>query len=187
VREIMSGYLDQPVDASDITQPFRKDCAEGNSVVVRYHARGGLPEVIYIARRKPTEGHAKAGNLNNALYNYRYLIDAQFVAVFDHDHRPHRLFLQATLPFFRSADGKSWENDVGFVQTPQYVHEAADQMKAMDDPFGHRNAVFFAAVQPGRDVVDACLFAGTNAVFRMTVRGPLSDIDEGREAAADDV
>merc|ERR1719335_2079841 len=45
----------------------RTDCAVG--FVQDTYSVPGMPKVSYVARIKPQQHHAKAGNINNALYN----------------------------------------------------------------------------------------------------------------------
>lgn len=56
------------------------------------------PAVTYVARVKPRKHHAKAGNINNLLYNIG--ATGTFVNFYDNDMRPHPRFLKATVPFF---------------------------------------------------------------------------------------
>ncbi len=110
----------------------------------------------YLARTKNT--HAKAGNLNNALIHSR----ADFIAVFDADHVPHKDFLNKTLGFFR-------DEKVAFVQTPQDFYNL--------DSYQHRQykgsnyvwteqSLFFRVIQRGKDYWNAAFFCGSCAVLR---------------------
>jgi cellulose synthase (UDP-forming) len=108
----------------------------------------------YLARTENTD--AKAGNLNNALSRSK----ADFVAVFDADHVPHRNFLNRTLGFFR-------DEKVAFVQTPQDFYNL--------DSFQHRRhqrriwteqSLFFRVIQRGKDRWNAAYFCGSCAVLR---------------------
>jgi cellulose synthase (UDP-forming) len=117
----------------------------------------------YLARTENTD--AKAGNLNNALTQSR----ANFVAVFDADHVPHKDFLNKTLGFFR-------DEKVAFVQTPQDFYNL--------DSYQHRRhrrlsyiwteqSLFFRVIQRGKDRWNAAYFCGSCAVLR---RSALDDI-----------
>ncbi len=133
---------------------------------------GNRPEMLalakelgcrYLARTENT--NAKAGNLNNALTSSR----ANFVAVFDADHVPHKDFLNKTLGFFR-------DEKVAFVQTPQDFYNL--------DSYQHRRhrrlsyiwteqSLFFRVIQRGKDYWNAAYFCGSCAVLR---RGTLDEI-----------
>jgi cellulose synthase (UDP-forming) len=110
----------------------------------------------YLARTENTD--AKAGNLNNALSHSQ----ADFVAVFDADHVPHKDFLNRTLGFLR-------DDKVAFVQTPQDFYNL--------DSYQHRRhrrlsyiwteqSLFFRVIQRGKDRWNAAYFCGSCAVLR---------------------
>lgn len=69
----------------------------------------------------------------------------------------------------------SW---LGWVQTPQYF-EHCYELKVLGDPCGHRNAVFFDAVQCGLDGYGSAFFAGTNAIFRRAALDSIGGIKYG--------
>ncbi|MCR4345815.1 MAG: glycosyltransferase [Sulfuricaulis sp.] len=126
---------------------------------------GNRPEMAALAKElgcrylTRTENiNAKAGNLNNALTQSR----ADFVAVFDADHVPHKDFLNKTLGFFR-------DEKVSFVQTPQDFYNL--------DSYQHRRhrrlsyvwteqSLFFRVIQRGKDYWNAAYFCGSCAVLR---------------------
>jgi len=110
----------------------------------------------YLTRTENTD--AKAGNLNNALSHSQ----ADFVAVFDADHVPHKDFLNRTLGFLR-------DEKVAFVQTPQDFYNL--------DSYQHRRrrrlsyiwteqSLFFRVIQRGKDRWNAAYFCGSCAVLR---------------------
>jgi cellulose synthase (UDP-forming) len=110
----------------------------------------------YLARTENTD--AKAGNLNHALAQSH----ADFVAVFDADHVPHKDFLNKTLGFFHN-------EKVAFVQTPQDFYNL--------DSYQHRRhkrlsyiwteqSLFFRVIQRGKDRWNAAYFSGSCAVLR---------------------
>lgn len=114
------------------------------------------PTVRYIAREKPPgkPHHAKAGNLNNALYGeHSYEFDGEFVIVFDSDHQCIPEFIKTLLPYF--------EERVGFVQTPQTFSNVP-----IDDPLGVQAEFFYGPIQQGKDAHDAVLCTGTNVMLR---------------------
>jgi len=90
----------------------RIDCAVGY-VRDEYRLRG-LPTVTYVARLKPEKHHAKAGNINNALYNMAKSREqvGRYCAIFDNDMQPHPKFLTSCLPlFFEPEDGSDDEEE----------------------------------------------------------------------------
>ncbi len=116
----------------------------------------------YITR--PTNCHAKAGNLNHALAQTA----SELIAVFDADFIPTKNFLIHTVGFFQN-------ETVALVQTPQTFYNA--------DPIAHNlglenvltpeEEVFYRQIQPIRDGVGGVVCAGTSFVVR---RRALEDI-----------
>jgi cellulose synthase (UDP-forming) len=120
---------------------------------------GGRPEMGALAARygaayitRESNAGAKAGNINNALS----LTYAPYVAVFDCDHVPDERFLEATL-------GPLEDEDVAFVQTPQYYANADRGVAAAS---WAQQALFFGPIARGKDGLDAMFCCGTNVVFR---------------------
>jgi cellulose synthase (UDP-forming) len=114
--------------------------------------------VRYLSRTE--NRHAKAGNLNNALYHS----SGEFIAIFDADHVPHEDYLLRTLGYFAEAN-------VAFVQTPQDFYNL--------DSFQHRRdwadkvvwseqSLFFRVIMPGKDYWNAAFFCGSCATTRRT-------------------
>ena len=106
--------------------------------------------VSYI--RRPTNKHAKAGNINYALKqtdgDYFLILDADFVA--------HPEILYETIPFF--------ENDnLAFVQTPQYY---SNQTNFVSTGASFMQHVFYSLIQSGKNKFNAAFCVGTNVVFR---------------------
>lgn len=112
----------------------------------------------YITRTAAWEGkprHAKAGNVNNALF---YLMEQQkagdFILVLDADQIPAPHILQQTLGYFN-------DPRVAFVQTPQWFYNVPP-----GDPFGSQAPLFYGPIQQGKDGWNAAFFCGSNAVLR---------------------
>jgi cellulose synthase (UDP-forming) len=106
--------------------------------------------VSYI--RRPTNEHAKAGNINYALSiteaNYFLILDADFVA--------EPTILYETIPFF--------ENDnLAFVQTPQFYD---NQINFVSTAANFMQNVFYSLIQSGKNRFNAAFCVGTNVVFR---------------------
>ncbi|KAF0690348.1 Aste57867_18279 [Aphanomyces stellatus] len=167
----------------------RRDCAVGSLSDDYDYRDRGLPRVTFVGRMKPEEHHSKAGNINNILFNEG--ADGKYILILDNDMKPHPKFLLAVIPFFFSegeavdgggrqySDDISW-NQVAYVQTPQYF-EDTPQLTEMGDPCGHKNTIFFDAVQCGRDGFDSAAFAGTNAVFRRQAFDSIGGIQYGTQ------
>ncbi|GAA1695557.1 glycosyltransferase [Microbacterium sediminicola] len=108
----------------------------------------------YITRSEDWAGkprHAKAGNLNNALFH----TDGEFLLILDADQIPDPYILTRTLGYF--AD----DPEVALVQTPQWFVnvDAAD-------PLGSQAPLFYGPIQQGKDGWNAAFFCGSNAVLR---------------------
>lgn len=118
----------------------------------------------YIARPKP-EGkphHAKAGNINYALFSGETTGD--LILTLDADHIPKPHFLQRVLPYFYSYNlqaGAYEGSDIAFVQTPQDFYNLPP-----GDPFGHQARLFYGPIQQGKDGMSSAFYTGTNAVLR---------------------
>lgn len=127
-------------------------------------AMADLARCRYIAREKPKgkPHHAKAGNINHAIFCGE--TQGQFILTLDADHLPKPQFLQRVLPnFFRFnlEHGRYEFNQVAFVQTPQAFYNLPK-----GDPFGHDAHFFYGPIQQGKDGMNAAFYTGTNAVLR---------------------
>jgi cellulose synthase (UDP-forming) len=110
----------------------------------------------YLARK--TNAGAKAGNLNNGLAHST----AEFVAVFDADHAPHKHFLDRTLGFFANPR-------VAFVQTPQDFYNLDSyqhRWKSTGNTVWTEQSLFFRIIQQGKDFWNAAFFCGSCGVIR---------------------
>jgi cellulose synthase (UDP-forming) len=109
--------------------------------------------VGYIVRSDDWEGHdrhAKAGNINNALF----LTAGEFLLILDADQKPLPEILDKTLGYFR-------DPKVSLVQTPQWFSNVPD-----GDPFGSQAPLFYGPIQQGKDGWNAAFFCGSNAILR---------------------
>ncbi len=118
----------------------------------------------YIARPKPRDRphHAKAGNINYALFSGQ--CSGEFIITLDTDHVLQPQFLKRVLPYFYSYDvqtGQYHSNRVAFVQTPQDFRNLPD-----GDPFGHHAHLFYGPIQQGKDGLNSAFYTGTNAILR---------------------
>ncbi|WP_037028432.1 UDP-forming cellulose synthase catalytic subunit [Psychromonas aquimarina] len=115
--------------------------------------------------RRPTNEHAKAGNINYALAQ----TSSEYVAVFDCDHIPTRVFFQLTMGMFLK------DPKLALIQTPHHFFSP--------DPFernlsNFRNVpnegnLFYGLIQDGNDLWDSTFFCGSCAILR---REPLEEV-----------
>ena len=94
--------------------------------------------------------HAKAGNLNNALF----ATDGELLLVLDADQVPDPEILDRTLGYFE-------DDRVALVQTPQFFTNVTEA-----DPLGSQAPLFYGPIQQGKDGWNAAFFCGSNAVLR---------------------
>jgi cellulose synthase (UDP-forming) len=110
----------------------------------------------YLSR--PTNEHAKAGNLNYALDS----IDADFVAILDADHVASPELLTKTLPYFA-------DSSVAVVQTPQdfYNRDSFEHERGGGERPFSEEAVFYRVIAPGKNRWNAAFWCGTGALVRV--------------------
>ncbi|HET7490035.1 MAG TPA: glycosyltransferase [Acidimicrobiales bacterium] len=131
---------------------------------------GGRAEVVELAARlgarylaRSEHAHAKAGNVNNALK----VVDADLVAVLDADHVAAPGFLVRTLGYFD-------DPRVAVVQTPQdfynldsFEHDENHALTGQRKARFNEQALFYRAIEPGKNRWDAAFWCGTGAVVRV--------------------
>ncbi|HEX2050095.1 MAG TPA: glycosyltransferase [Actinomycetota bacterium] len=117
----------------------------------------------YVERRS-SKG-AKAGNINHALA----LTNGQLAVIFDADHVPRRDFLTHVLGYFE-------EDDVAFVQTPQFYGNARDNEIARGA--FQQQAIFYGPICRGKEGLGAAFCCGTNVVFRRAALDEVGGFDE---------
>jgi len=118
----------------------------------------------YIARPKPKgkPHHAKAGNINYAIFSGE--TSGDFILTLDADHIPRPEFMKRVLPYFYTYNintGQYDSNEIAFVQTPQAFYNIPP-----GDPFGHQAHLFYGPIQQGKDGMNSAFYTGTNAVLR---------------------
>ncbi|NHA68152.1 glycosyltransferase [Phycicoccus sp. CMS6Z-2] len=94
--------------------------------------------------------HAKAGNLNNALF----ATEGELLLILDADQIPDPAILTRTVGWFR-------DPEVALVQTPQWFTNVTDS-----DPLGSQAPLFYGPIQQGKDGWNAAFFCGSNALLR---------------------
>ena len=112
--------------------------------------------------------HAKAGNLNSALFR----TEGEFLLVLDADQVPDPRILDHTLGWFR-------DPEVALVQTPQWFSNVTDS-----DPLGSQAPLFYGPIQQGKDGWNAAFFCGSNALLRRDALMQLGIVGYVREVEA---
>ncbi|MBX2864516.1 MAG: glycosyltransferase [Leptolyngbyaceae cyanobacterium MAG.088] len=114
-------------------------------------------ECHYLTR--PTNAHAKAGNLCHALAHS----NSDIVVVFDADFVPVNTFLERTLGFFAERD------ELAMVVTPQHFYNPDPPQKNLGSRFlPGEQTNFYHVIQPSRDAVNAVVCSGSSIVYRRT-------------------
>ncbi|WP_152190375.1 glycosyltransferase family 2 protein [Georgenia satyanarayanai] len=116
--------------------------------------------------------HAKAGNLNNALFE----TEGEFLLILDADQVPEPEILDRTLGYFA-------DPEIALVQTPQWFSNVTES-----DPLGSQAPLFYGPIQQGKDGWNAAFFCGSNAVLRreaLMQLGVVGYVREVREAVED--
>ncbi len=139
---------------------------DGNLPAIRAMAAAeGVGYIVRSANWSGKQRHAKAGNLNNALFQ----TTGEFLVVLDADQLAHPAFLDNTLAYFDDAK-------VAFVQTSQPFYKVPD-----GDPFGSHAPLFYGPIQQSKDGWNAAFFCGSNAVLRREALMQLGLMYYGRE------
>ncbi|RJG48402.1 UDP-forming cellulose synthase catalytic subunit [Motilimonas pumila] len=115
--------------------------------------------------RRPTNEHAKAGNINYALKHTK----GEYVAIFDCDHIPTRAFFQVTMGAFLK------DKKLALVQTPHHFFSPDPFEKNLSNfrDVPNEGNLFYGLVQDGNDTWDAAFFCGSCAVLK---RAPLMEV-----------
>jgi cellulose synthase (UDP-forming) len=159
--DVLITTYDEPIDLVMTTARAAQRIAYPHETWIlddgaRYELRQAAASlgIGYITRSDEWTGkprHAKAGNLNNALFQ----TEGEFLLILDADQIPDPLILHNTLGYF--AD----DAEVALVQTPQYFTNVDDA-----DPLGSQAPLFYGPIQQGKDGWNAAFFCGSNAVLR---------------------
>ncbi|MCC5988820.1 MAG: UDP-forming cellulose synthase catalytic subunit [Pararhodobacter sp.] len=120
-------------------------------------------DVVYSTR--PTNDHAKAGNMSAALER----LDGDLVVVFDADHVPSRDFLARTVGFFVQ------DPQLFLVQTPHFFlnPDPIDRNIGFREDCPPENEMFYHLSHRGLDRWGGAFFCGSAAVLR---RAALDDV-----------
>ena len=108
---------------------------------------------------RPTNEHAKAGNINNALDH----TTGQLLLILDADHVPQPDILDATVGYFD-------DPSVALVQTP---HDFGNHDSFQHFETGrHDQSMFFEVIMPGKDRHDGAFWCGSAAlILRQALEG----------------
>lgn len=126
---------------------------------------GRRPEIARLAKdlsarylTRPTNEHAKAGNLNHAFE----VIDADLVAVLDADHIARKDLLRHTLAYFD-------DPRVALVQTPQdfYNLDSFEHQVRGGSRLFNEQSVFYRVIAAAKNRWSAAFWCGTSAVLRV--------------------
>lgn len=96
---------------------------------------------------------AKAGNINNALYQTK----GDIVVIFDADMRAFPEFLKRVIPYFN-------DPSLGFVQTPQYYVNASENLVSQSS--WEQQNFFYGTIMKGKSYRNAAFICGTNVAIR---------------------
>ncbi len=134
------------------------------AILAKERESSALIRCRYIARTKIAgkPHHAKAGNINHAIFSGD--TNGEFILTLDADHIPKPKFLKRVLPYFYNFNqwtGKYEGNRMAFVQTPQDFYNLPE-----GDPYGHSAHLFYGPIQQGKDGLNSAFYTGTNAVLR---------------------
>lgn len=115
-------------------------------------------------RTRPTNDHAKAGNINYTLYQRLKEEDApDFVAVLDADFVPHRNFVRRVVALFH-------DPKVGLVQTPQHFFnpDPIQHNLYIASSYPDEQRFFFDHLEPARDAWGVAVCCGTSSMVRVS-------------------
>ncbi|HTP40896.1 MAG TPA: glycosyltransferase [Nitrospiria bacterium] len=106
---------------------------------------------------RPTNDHAKAGNLNYALRRTQ----GELIVNFDTDHVPVETLLERTVGYFQ-------DPAVALVQIAHHFYnpDPYQENLRLTREMLHEQELFFFQIQPGRDRYNAAFYCGTGGLLR---------------------
>ncbi len=108
---------------------------------------------IYLSR--PTNEHAKAGNINYALSRTA----GEFIVVLDADMVPQPDFLDWTLGYFE-------DEKLAFIQMPQEFYNQDSIQHDPEQKHWHEQSLFFRVIQPGKNHSNSAFWCGSPSIVR---------------------
>ncbi|WP_269620093.1 UDP-forming cellulose synthase catalytic subunit [Zhongshania sp. BJYM1] len=115
--------------------------------------------------RRPKNNHAKAGNINYALER----TSGEYVAIFDCDHIPTRVFLQISMGWFLK------DPKLAIIQTPHHFFSPDPFERNLSNfrKVPNEGGLFYGLIQDGNDLWNSTFFCGSCAIIR---RAPLEEV-----------
>ena len=114
---------------------------------------------------RPSNLHAKAGNLNHAME----ITEGEFVVIFDADHVSRQDFITRLLGYFE-------DDKLGFIQTPHSFYNFDNfhgMLNYKKQTYWEEGELFYNVIQPGKNYWNGVSFCGSAAMFR---RSALVDV-----------
>lgn len=108
---------------------------------------------IYLSR--PTNEHAKAGNINYAITKST----GDFIVVLDADMVPQPDFLDRTLGYFE-------DEKLAFIQMPQEFYNQDSIQHDQEEKHWHEQSLFFRVIQPGKNYSNSAFWCGSPSIVR---------------------
>jgi cellulose synthase (UDP-forming) len=108
---------------------------------------------IYLSR--PTNEHAKAGNINYAITKST----GDFIVVLDADMVPQPDFLDRTLGYFE-------DEKLAFIQMPQEFYNQDSIQHDQEAKHWHEQSLFFRVIQPGKNYSNSAFWCGSPSIVR---------------------
>ncbi len=115
----------------------------------------------YITR--PTNEHAKAGNINHALQH----TSGEFIVILDADMIPRPDFIERTLGYFEQ------NPKLAFIQLPQEFYNLDSIQHAPNASNWHEQSLFYRVIQPGKNYSNSAFWCGSPSIVR---RKALEDV-----------
>jgi cellulose synthase/poly-beta-1,6-N-acetylglucosamine synthase-like glycosyltransferase len=141
---------------------------------------GNRPEIAALAEHlgarylaRPTREHAKAGNINYAIGFgsvplREAAVQADLIVALDADHVAEAGLLSHTLGYFSDPGIALVQTPQEFYNTDSFEHKRIGRRSS--GPAGHfynEQALFYRAIQPGKNRLGGAFWCGTNAVVRV--------------------
>jgi cellulose synthase (UDP-forming) len=104
---------------------------------------------------RPTNEHAKAGNINHALAKTA----GEFIVVLDADMVPQPNFLDRTLGYFE-------DENLAFIQMPQEFYNQDSIQHDQEEKHWHEQSLFFRVIQPGKNYSNSVFWCGSPSIVR---------------------
>ena len=104
---------------------------------------------------RPSNEHAKAGNINHALG----FTHGEFIVILDADMVPQRDFLHRTLAYFE-------DKKLAVIQLPQEFYNQDSIQHDGKSSEWHEQLLFFRVIQPGKNYSDSAFWCGSPSLVR---------------------